>query len=147
VTTAELPAPAPQVSPETETFWAATADGRLVLPRCRACGQTFWYPRGLCPHCGATEIEWLDASGQGTIYSFTVIRRGEGAYREATPYVLAYVELAEGPRVLTNVVECEPDAVQVGQAVEVVFHATGEGPALPRFRPVTPATTTEVTDA
>lgn len=146
--TTELPAPAPVVNAETEAFWAATAQGRLLLPRCRTCGIATWYPRGLCPSCGATDIEWAEASGRGTIYSFTVIRRGEGAYREATPYVLAYVELDEGPRVLTNIVDCEPEAVQVGQTVDVVFHDTGEGNALVRFRPrnVSTATTTEDSD-
>jgi uncharacterized OB-fold protein len=147
LTTAELPAPAPVVVPETEVFWAATADGRLLLPHCPACGSTFWYPRGLCTSCGSTDIEWVDASGHGTIYSFTVIHRGEGAYRVATPYVVAYVELDEGPRILTNVVDCDPGAVEVGQGVQVVFHDTGEGNALPRFRPLTAATTTEVIDA
>ena len=130
---ASLPAPAPVVNPETEAFWDATARGELLLPRCRACGYTIWYPRALCPSCGSTDVEWLPASGRGRVYSFTVIRRGEGAYREAAPYVLAYVELEEGPRMLTNLVEVE--AVRVGLPVEVVFHDTGAGNALPRFRP------------
>jgi hypothetical protein len=135
VTAAELPTPAPVPSPETEVFWDATAEGRLLLPRCRACGYTIWYPRAMCPSCASTDIEWVDASGRGFVYSFTVVRRGEGAYRESTPYVLAYVELEEGPRMLTNVVDCAPDGVRIGQPVEVAFHDTGEGHALPRFRP------------
>jgi uncharacterized OB-fold protein len=143
---ASLPTPAPAVSPEAERFWNATAEGKLLLPRCRACASTFWYPRGLCPSCGATDLEWTEASGQGTIYSFTVIHRGEGAYRDATPYVVAYVELDEGPRLLTNVVDTDPDTVTVGQAVEVVFHDTGEGNALPRFRPAAPDRTTDKTE-
>lgn len=135
MTAPPLPTPAPVVNPETEAFWSATAEGRLLLPRCRACGYVIWYPRGLCPSCASTDVEWVDASGRGTIYSFTVIRRGEGAYREATPYVVAYVELDEGPRALTNVVDCDPEGLRIGQAVEVVFHDSGEGNALPRFRP------------
>jgi uncharacterized protein len=138
-----LPTPAPVVSPETETFWSATAAGRLLLPRCRACGTTVWYPRGLCPACGATDPDWVEASGRGTIYSFTVIHRGEGAYREAGPYVVAYVELDEGPRMLTNVIDADPASLRVGQPVRVVFHDTDAGNALPRFRPAV----TEDTDA
>src|SRR5277367_994800 len=116
----DLPAPAPAVMPETAAFWAATARGELLLARCPACGAVIWYPRGLCPDCGSTSVEWVAASGRGTVYSFTVVRRGEGRYREAVPYVLAYVELDEGPRMLTNIVDCPTEDVRVGQSVEVV---------------------------
>ena len=132
-----LPTPAPVVEPDTEAFWAATAQGRLLLPHCAACESTFWYPRGLCPRCGSLDIDWTEASGRGTVYSFTVIRRGDGAYAEAAPYLLAYVELTEGPRLLTNLVGIEPDMARVGQPVEVTFDNTGHDVALPRFRPIT----------
>lgn len=130
-----LPAPAPEVTPETRPFWEATAEGRLVLPRCEHCATVIWYPRALCPECGSTSVSWFEASGRGRIHSFTVTRRGQGAYRSAGPYVLAYVELDEGPRMMTNVVDADPEALAVGQAVTVVFSDTGEGTALPRFRP------------
>ena len=130
-----LPAPAPPVTPETQPFWDAAAEGRLVLPRCDACATVIWYPRLFCPACGSTEVSWFDASGRGTVHSCTVTRKGGGAYRHAGPYVLAYVELEEGPRVLTNVVGCPPEEVHIGQAVEAVFDPTGEGPSLLRFRP------------
>lgn len=130
-----LPTPAPPVTPETQEFWDATTQGRLLLKRCRSCAAVIWYPRGICPECHSTDTEWFEASGRGTVYSYTVTRRGEGAYREAAPYVLAYVELAEGPRVMTNIVDCDVESVHVGQPVEVVFHDTGQGSALVRFRP------------
>jgi len=130
-----LPTSAPTPTPETAEFWAATAEHRLLLKRCRACGHVIWYPRNLCPDCRSFDTEWFAASGRGTVYTYTVSRRGEGPWRDAAPYVLAYVELAEGPRVLTNIVECDPDAVRIGQPVEVVFDDTGEGSALVRFRP------------
>jgi uncharacterized OB-fold protein len=130
-----LPAPAPPVTSETTPFWDATAEGRLVIPRCDACAAFIWYPRLRCPACGSTDVSWVKASGRGTVYSHTTTMKGQGAYRGAGPYVLAYVELDEGPRMMTNIVGCDPDDVSVGQAVEVVFDATGEGPALPRFRP------------
>jgi uncharacterized OB-fold protein len=132
----ELPAPAPTVSPEAKAYWDATAEGRLLLQRCSDCEAVVWYPRGLCPACGGTRLEWFEASGRGTVYSFTVIRRGAaGPYAGTEPYVLAYVELEEGPRVLTNVVDCDPGSVSIGDAVSAVFHDTGEGSALVRFRP------------
>jgi uncharacterized protein len=129
-----LPAPAPQVNTETKPFWDATTEGRLLLARCRACSTVIWYPRAFCPVCQSFDIEWIQASGRGTIYSYTVNRRGQGDYRDLT-YVLAYVELAEGPRMLTNIVDCDPEQVAIGQAVQLVFHPTAAGPALPRFRP------------
>ena len=132
------PAPAPVVQPEVKVFWDATAEGRLLLPRCEDCRTVIWFPRPYCPACGSLNVTWIEASGRGTIYTFTVNRRGAGdlaEYRQVGPYVLAYVELEEGPRVMTNIVDCDPDTVAIGQAVEVVFHDTGQGTALPRFRP------------
>jgi uncharacterized protein len=134
VETPELAAPVPEVAPELREFWAATAEGRLLLRRCTACGEAIWYPRPICPFCHSTATVWEQASGAGTIYTFSVVRRGAGPYAGA-PYVLAYVELSEGPRMMTNIVDCPVDDVRIGQPVELVFHRTEEGMALPRFRP------------
>jgi uncharacterized OB-fold protein len=131
----KMPVPVPRPNLETKPFWDATAEGRFVLPRCNACATIIWTPRLFCPGCGSTDVSWFDASGRGTIYSFSIIRKGQGQYREAGPYVLAYVELEEGPRVMTNIVDCDPESLEVGQAVRVVWHDTGEGPALYRFTP------------
>jgi uncharacterized OB-fold protein len=130
----DLPAPAPIVNVETKPFWDATAEGKFLLPRCADCSTVIWYPRAFCPACNSFNITWFEASGKGTIYSFTVNRRGQGDYRDL-PYVVAYVELEEGPRVLTNIVDVEFDALKVGMPVQVVFHKTEAGPALTRFRP------------
>jgi uncharacterized OB-fold protein len=129
-----LPAPPPIINVETRAFWDATKEGKLLLPRCNACGTVIWYPRAFCPECSSFDVSWFEASGQGTIYSYTLNRRGQGDYRDVA-YVLAYVELAEGPRILTNIVECDPASVSVGQAVKVTFQPTSNGAALPRFRP------------
>lgn len=94
-----------------------------------------WYPRAICPDCSSLRTEWFAASGRGRVYSYTVNQRGEGAYQGSAPFVLAYVELDEGPRVMTNVVEADAADLAVGLPVEVVFHDTGDGSALPRFRP------------
>ena len=135
MTSPQLPAPGPPVTPDSQTFWDGTAEDRLVLPRCDKCSTVIWYPREFCPACGSMSVSWFDASGRGTVYSYTVVRKGEAMYGAAAPYVLAYVELEEGPRVLTNIVDCEPESVKIGQAVSVVFHETGQGPKLARFRP------------
>lgn len=133
-----LPAPPPPGDDDNAEFWAATAEGRLLLRRCDSCGTVIWYPRPVCPDCHSTSTSWFDASGRGHVYSFTVVRRARGPFAAAAPYVLAYVELEEGPRVMTNIVECDPEQVRIGLPVEVVFHDTGEGSALYRFRPRPP---------
>lgn len=130
-----LPVIPPAVLPEAEPFWAATAEGRLVLPRCNSCGTVIWYPRGICPECHSTEISYIDSPGNGVIYSFTITRHGPGEYRGADAFVLAYVELDEGPRVMTNIVECPFEELHIGQRVTAVFDDTGGGNALLRFRP------------
>ena len=136
MTDSPLPAPAPEQNPETKEFWQATAEGRLLLPRCDNCGVAIWYPRQLCPDCGCNSVTWTQASGLGTIYSFSVVRRSVGTYQSVVPYVVAYVELREGPRVVTNIIGCDPDRVSIGQTVRVVFCDTGGTSALYRFEPV-----------
>jgi uncharacterized protein len=141
VTADRLPAPAPERTPETDAFWGATASGRLLLAHCDQCDGVIWYPKTYCSACGGRSVSWMEASGRGTIYSFTVAHRGPGAFGQAVPYVIAYVELTEGPRVLTNIVGCEPDQVSIGLPVRVVFCDTGEGSALYRFE-LSPASPT-----
>jgi hypothetical protein len=130
-----LPGGDPRPSPETRAFWEATREGRLLLPRCLGCGVVIWYPRGMCPKCHGAKVEWIEASGRGSVYSFTVVRRSFGAWREVTPYVVAYVELEEGPRVLTNLVELDPEQARIGMAVRLRLDPTSSGHALPRFVP------------
>ncbi len=138
---AALPIPSPRTgaAPELAEFWKAAGQGRLLLRRCDECGQPIWFPRAFCPDCGSLRTSWSRASGRGHVYSFTVVHRSAvPGYREATPYVIAYVELVEGPRVLTNIVGCDPDDVRIGMAVSVTFHDTGNGTALYRFAPSVP---------
>ena len=130
-----LPTPAPTVTQGNAAFWAATAEGRFQLQRCNECDTVLWFPRRHCPSCWTENVSTFDASGKGVVYSFTVIRKGAMAYKESGPFVIAYVELAEGPRVMTNIVDCDVETVKVGMPVEVVWHDTGQGNALYRFRP------------
>lgn len=131
-----LVAPEPLINPESASFWRATTRERLVLQRCTNCSSVVWYPRAICPECHHTELDEFEASGHGTIYSYTVNTRGEGPYREHTPYVLAYVELDEGPRVMTNIVDWDEDSLGIGMSVQAVFAPTGGESSLLRFRPV-----------
>ena len=88
---------------ETAPFWAALAEGRLDLPVCDACGHHIWYPRSWCPVCQHDAVTWTTLSGRGTVYARTILHKAMGPWGEAAPFVIAYVELDEGPRVLTNV--------------------------------------------
>jgi uncharacterized OB-fold protein len=133
---AHLPTAEPSPTLETEPFWRACTEGTLRLPRCNACDAVVWYPRRFCPQCHrADDLSWFDASGHGTVYSFTVVRRAPDPWKDAVPYVIAYVELDEGPRVLTNIVGCDPEAVAIGQSVDVVFDRSPEGAGVYRFTP------------
>jgi uncharacterized protein len=132
---APLPVPGLSDDPVARPFWDAVEQGRLLLERCASCQAVIWYPRGFCPRCGSTATDWIEASGQGTVYSYTVVRRSFGAFAPLTPYVVAYIELAEGPRILSNVVGVRPDEVAIGMPVELAVEKPEDSPAVYRFRP------------
>jgi uncharacterized OB-fold protein len=127
-----LPALPPPYNAEAEPFWTAASEGRLVVPACDACGHHIWYPRSWCPVCQGEDVTWTELSGRGTVYARTVVRKGLGPWQDAAPYVVAYVELDEGPRLLTNVVTDDPASVLIGSAVHVVFVPLEQGPDAPR---------------
>ena len=114
-------------NPETKPFFDGCAAGKLVLPRCKDTGKFIWYPRAISPFTFGP-VEWVEVSGKGTIYTFSLMRGTPG-------YCIAYVELAEGPRMMTNIVDCDPASVKIGQAVTVKFVPTEGGPPLPFFAP------------
>ena len=122
--------PAPFLSPENKPFWDAASEGRLSIKRCKDCGQAHYYPRALCPFCFSDNTEWFDAKGTGEIYTYSVMRRGA-----PVPYALAYVTLDEGVSMLTNLVDCDFDALAIGQRVKVVFKASEDGTQVPMFTP------------
>ena len=116
--------------PESTPFWEAASQDKLVLKHCNSCGKAHWYPRAICPLCGSTDLDWVEASGRGTLYAFSPARR-------ATPqYTLAYVTLDEGPTLMTNIVGSEPEDLEVGMAVSVTFQAAEEGRMMPFFKPL-----------
>jgi uncharacterized OB-fold protein len=129
--------PLPRIDEESKGYWEACQRHELVIQRCGQCGTLRHYPRARCPKCLSDAVEWVRCSGRGTVYTFTVTHQNQApGFRDALPYVLAYVELAEGVRLLTNIVDCAPDAVRIGMAVEVVFEEATPAVTLPRFKPV-----------
>ena len=116
--------------PQTRLFWAAAAQGQFLLPRCNSCERVHWYPRPFCPLCKSQSVDWVPASGHGVVYSFSVMRKAE------QPYVLAYVQLAEGPAMMTNIVDAEFDSIHVGQPVKVAFRRAETGRSVPVFAPI-----------
>jgi uncharacterized OB-fold protein len=114
--------PIPQADPATSPYWEATRAHRLVLPRCDACGEVHFYPRAICPHCGGDTFTWIEAGGHGEVFSFTTVKRAPSpAFEAQVPYVVAIVALDEGPHLMTNIVDCDPDQVRIGDRVSVSF--------------------------
>ncbi len=127
---------APAVDWETRAYWEGCGRGEVVLQRCRRCQTVQHRPRALCASCLSDEIEHFVASGRGTVYTFTITNQNQApGFRAACPYVLAYVDLEEGPRLFTNIVGCDPGDVQIGMSVQVEFSQTPKGLGVPRFRP------------
>tara|TARA_R110000868_G_scaffold404811_1_gene683378 strand:+ start:24456 stop:24914 length:459 start_codon:yes stop_codon:yes gene_type:complete len=121
-------------APEAEPFWAGCEDGELRLPWCLACHEPHFYPRSFCPHCGHQELEWRRMSGHGEIYSFAVVEAPiEKAFAEMLPYVVVIVELKEGVRLLSHLVEANVNKVHCGQSVEVQFFKMPGGITAPVF--------------
>jgi uncharacterized OB-fold protein len=120
--------PSPPTNPEVAPFHEAANRGKLLVGRCRACGEAHFYPRRLCPFC-AGETEWQEAAGTGTIYSYAVLSRAK------PPYAQAYVTLDEGPTMLTRIVDCPFEELAVGKRVRVVFRPAENGQAIPFFAP------------
>jgi uncharacterized OB-fold protein len=119
---------------ESEPFFDAARENKLLIQRCPSCGKHQFYPRKICKHCGSPDVEWVEASGRGVVHTYTVIHRGMPGWREEGPYVAAIVELAEGARMTTNIVDCAPDDVSIDMPVAVKFVDEGRY-VLPRFRP------------
>ena len=135
------PVPRPLGPEVTRPFWEGARERRLVMPRCTACGHMFFYPRSECPECMADGIEWVQVSGSGTVYSFTIVRQpADPAFRDDVPYPYAIVELDEGPRMVTTIVGCDPEEVRIGMRVTTVFDDVTPEWTLVKFRPEGPMT-------
>jgi uncharacterized OB-fold protein len=128
--------PLPNIDEEMRPWWEATQRHELYVQKCRECGDLRFHPRALCTSCMSSRVEWIKCSGRGKIYTFTVTNQNAGrGFRDALPYVLAWVELDEGVKLLTNIVECPPAQVKIDLAVEAVFDDVTPEVTLVNFRP------------
>jgi uncharacterized OB-fold protein len=125
----------PSLNPGDGPYFDGAAEGYLLIKTCNACHQPHHYPRALCPFCWSADVVWTKAAGTGAIYTYSITRRGAGA-----PYCIAYVQLDEGPTLLTNIVNVDLDEVRIDQRVRVVFKKTEGGMFIPMFTPDTTMT-------
>ena len=123
--------PDPLLNVGDERYFEAAGQGKLLLKKCSDCGQVHHFPRGICPHCFSSKVDWVEAKGTGTIYSYSVTRRAG-----PIPYCIAYVTLDEGITVMTNIVDCDLDTVKIGQKVKLTFKPSTSGTAIAMFAPV-----------
>jgi hypothetical protein len=126
----------PEPTPETQPYWDGAAAGELRIQRCTECGSPFFYPRTSCPFCGSASIEWFTTTGRATLYSYTITHRPAPGFEDDLPYAIAVVQLAEGPRLMANIVGVPntPDNLVLDMDLEVTFEQRGDL-ALPQFTP------------
>ena len=137
--------PIPTPSPLSRPFWEGTKQGVLRLQQCTRCGGFEWTPQMACSRCLEETLQWVTATGRGSVYSYSVVHRPQGP-AFVPPYVVAIVTLAEGPHMLSDLVDVAPEDVRIGMDVEVAFEDVGEV-ALYHFRPASGPATTDPTGA
>ena len=122
---------------ESQPWWDAAAEGRYLIRHCNACDHRYWYPRDFCPACWSEDVEWQEASGTGTLYTYSIVHRNDlPPWGDRVPYVAAIVDLDEGPRVMAHLVDVDHDAIEVGMPVQVSFREDEDGEfTLPVFTP------------
>ncbi len=133
----ERPLPAP-LAPEAKPYWEGLKQEKLMLPKCKDCGKAHFYPRILCPHCHSRNLTWVEASGRGKLYAFEILHRSfNPAVKTPLPYVLAMIELEEGPRMLSNLINIKPDPALIccDMPVQVVYSKLNDNFTLPFFQP------------
>ena len=131
--------PIPTPSALTQPFWDGAKEGKLMLPCCNNCNRVHWYPRHICPFCHETDIQWIEGSGEGTLYTFAVQHRAFGGWSGEVPFITAYIDLKEGDRMLTvlrGVDPNDPGAIQIGTKVKVEFEQANDTMAIPYWRVV-----------
>jgi uncharacterized OB-fold protein len=131
--------PLPVAQPESDYYWQSAKSGKLVVQKCSDCGEAQFFPRVFCTHCGSRAVEWVEASGRGTLFTFAIVHQApHPGFAGDVPYVTAIVELEEGVKMPTQIVEVEPEPekLRIGMPLEVVFDAVSEEVTLPKFRPV-----------
>ena len=123
----------------TKPFWDGCKEGKLMLPRCKTCNRVHFYPRALCPHCQSTDLEWIEASGEGYIHTFAVQHRAFGGWAEEAPFVTAFIDMKEGDRMLTvlrGVDPTRPETIKIGARVKIEFEPASDEVHIPFWRVV-----------
>ena len=129
--------PLPVANADSLPYWNAARERRLLIRKCNACGALHFMPRHLCPACWSDQLEWVEAKGTGSVHSFTIIRRAPmAAFAPRAPYVVALIDLDEGPRMMANVLGEDALSVRIGDRVKVTFEDRGEGAMIPQFQRV-----------
>ncbi len=131
--------PIPRQGTHTKPFWEGAKEGKLMLPRCQDCNRVHWYPRHICPNCHSMNLEWIQGSGEGTIYAFAVQHLAFGPWAKEAPYVTAYIDLKEGDRMVTilrGVDPLKPEDIEVGAPVQVEFEQANDDTFVPFWRVV-----------
>jgi hypothetical protein len=131
------PLPRPEEPELTEAFWEAAKRGELVIPRCNFCADFFWYPREACPNCLHADWDWTPVSGRARLHTYTVVRQpAHPAFQDEVPYAFAMIQLDEGVRMMSNVVNCDvPDGLSVNMPLKVVFDSVTDDWTLIKFEP------------
>lgn len=129
--------PLPVVNADSLPYWSAAREKRLVIRRCKDCAAVHFMPRCLCPVCWSDQLEWIDSAGTGSVHSFSIIRRAPApAFAHLVPYVVALIDLDEGPRMVANVLGDDALSVAIGDQVKVTFEDRGDGALVPQFNRV-----------
>jgi uncharacterized OB-fold protein len=130
------PLPRPLNPVLTQPFWEAAKRHELVMPRCKKCDQMFFYPRSECPRCWASDLDWIRVSGRGRLHSYSIVYQPANAtFKDDAPHIYAVVQLDEGPRLVSNVVQCNPDEVRVDMPLVAVFDDVTAAWTLVKFKP------------
>ena len=129
------PLPRPNAYMNTEQFWEGTKEGKLLMQYCKDSGKFQWYPRPVSIYTGKRNMEWRQVSGMGTLYSWTMTYSAWPGHEDRVPYVCAYVDLDEGPRMLVNLFNCERDKIQIGMRVKLTWEKLEDGTNYPAFEP------------
>lgn len=130
----QIPASMLQQDSDSRPYWEGLAQGELRIQRCATCTRAVFYPRAHCPHCHSDQLSWIVASGKATLYSYTVVHQAFGAFAEEAPFVVAIVELEEGVRMMTRIIDAPRERLSIGAPLQVTFVTAGEQLTLPYFR-------------
>lgn len=129
--------PLPQPTPETQHFWDGCREGKLLLQRCKDTGKPYFPPRPFSPYTGSRDVEVFEASGKARLFSYVINHRPAKGFEDEAPYAIAVVELEEGPRMMTNIVDCPqtPEALELDMPLEVTFEKATDDISIPKFKP------------